>query len=140
MIDQGELFNIPNPCRGICTVNNKGFCKGCLRSRQERFHWNEFSNFQKQLIVNLCERRRLKLKAGQVQHVEDALPEYIPQGDLFAADRNRMDQSLENSRTSAPEEPTPPPLDAASRTTPQQASQIGLFESQGNPDSKQDGH
>ena len=67
MIDQGEMFEIANPCRGICEVNNKGYCKGCLRKREERFHWNEFTPFQKQLIVNLCGRRRAKALAARQQ-------------------------------------------------------------------------
>ena len=86
MIDQGELFSIPNPCRGVCTSNNRGYCKGCLRSRQERFHWNEFSAFQQQLIINLCEKRRQKILADrlatQLSEDDDAAPD---QFDLFMA-------------------------------------------------------
>lgn len=63
MIDQGELFEIPSPCKRICQMNNKGYCIGCFRSRDERLYWNEFTNFQKQLVVNLCEKRRLKVLA-----------------------------------------------------------------------------
>lgn len=65
MIDQGELFSIPNPCRGICQVNNKGYCKGCLRSRKERFHWQEFTPFQQQLVINACEKRRQRIIAAR---------------------------------------------------------------------------
>ncbi len=85
MLDQGELFTIPNPCRGVCTSNNKGYCKGCLRSRKERFHWNDFTPFQQQLVINLCERRRLKILAGPS---EDTIEEEtdISQLDLFVAD------------------------------------------------------
>ena len=85
MIDQGELFTIPNPCRGICTANNRGYCKGCLRSRKERFHWNEFSPFQQQQVINLCEQRRLKILAAK----HEAVPEEetdISQMDLFLVD------------------------------------------------------
>jgi len=85
MIDQGELFIIPNPCRGVCTANNKGYCKGCLRSRKERFHWNDFTPHQQQMIINLCERRRLKILAGPSE--EQAEEETnISQLDLFIAD------------------------------------------------------
>lgn len=132
MIDQGELFDIPNPCRGICTVNNKGYCKGCLRSRQERFHWNDFTHFQKQLIINLCERRRLKLTAGRARQVDATQPEETPQKDLFASASSATNLYQDDTHTI----PTPaveaetPPLERASRTTPQQASQIGLFDGQ----------
>lgn len=84
------MFDIANPCRGICEVNNKGYCKGCLRKREERFHWNEFTPFQKQLIVNLCERRRAKALAAMRQaECQTTLSETeesdIPQLDLFTA-------------------------------------------------------
>lgn len=88
MIDQGELFVIPNPCRGICTVNNRGYCKGCLRSRKERFHWNEFSPFHQQLIINACEKRRLKIIAAKTEQPEEEFDEVIPQLDLFLAASN----------------------------------------------------
>jgi len=104
MIDQGEMFEIANPCRGICEVNNKGYCKGCLRKREERFHWNEFTPFQKQLIVNLCGRRRAKALAARQQaewlaqqgnsNDADALSttgltqdtSFVPQLDMFITD------------------------------------------------------
>ena len=65
MIDQGELFSIPSPCQGICEVNNRGYCKGCLRNRTERFHWLEFTAYQQQLIINNCEKRRQKIIASR---------------------------------------------------------------------------
>ncbi len=65
MIDQGQLFHTPNPCRSICTVNNKGFCKGCFRSREERFHWNEFTEYQKHLVVQLCQVREKRVEAAR---------------------------------------------------------------------------
>lgn len=91
MIDQGELFDIPNPCRGICEVNNKGFCKGCLRSRQERFHWQEMSPFQKQLVVNLCNKRRLKLLEAKQRSTSKEEPDLqgSPQADMFSNPTNR---------------------------------------------------
>lgn len=76
MIDQGELFEIENPCRGVCESNNRGYCKGCMRKREERLHWNEFTPFQKQLIVNLCARRKAKVIAARLakdNEVDDSL-------------------------------------------------------------------
>ena len=61
MIDQGEFFQIPSPCQGICQMNSKGYCIGCFRNRDERLHWNKFSEFQKQLVVNLCNKRKIKV-------------------------------------------------------------------------------
>ncbi|WP_320821136.1 DUF1289 domain-containing protein [Thalassolituus sp.] len=84
MIDQGELFSIPSPCQGICEVNNRGYCKGCLRNRTERFHWLEFTAYQQQLIINNCEKRRQKIIASRnAIDVEEELD--IPQFDLFTS-------------------------------------------------------
>ena len=104
MLDQGELFTIPNPCRGVCTSNNKGYCKGCLRSRKERFHWNDFTPFQQQLVINLCERRRLKILAGPS---EDTVEEEtdISQLDLFVADT--LSEKIAEEKTHQTAEITP---------------------------------
>lgn len=107
MIDQGEMFEIANPCRGICEVNNKGYCKGCLRKREERFHWNEFTPFQKQLIVNLCGRRRAKAIAARQQaewQVKYGSPEQdvvIPQLDMFVREDSAEDKKLAAADISA---------------------------------------
>jgi predicted Fe-S protein YdhL (DUF1289 family) len=97
MLDQGELFTIPNPCRGVCTSNNKGYCKGCLRSRKERFHWNDFTPFQQQLVINLCERRRLKILAGPGEEVTEEETD-ISQLDLFLADTLSEKIAQENAQ------------------------------------------
>ncbi len=107
MIDQGEMFEIANPCRGICEVNNKGYCKGCLRKREERFHWNEFTPFQKQLIVNLCGRRRAKAIAARQQaewQAKYGSPEQdvvIPQLDMFISEDSAEDKKLAAADISA---------------------------------------
>ncbi|CCQ09866.1 conserved protein of unknown function [Pseudoalteromonas luteoviolacea B = ATCC 29581] len=56
-MEQIEIFEIPSPCRGICQVNNRGYCKGCYRSRDERFYWNTFSDQQKRHVIALCQQR-----------------------------------------------------------------------------------
>lgn len=118
MIDQGELFDIPNPCIGICTVNNKGYCKGCLRNRKERQHWYEFSPFQKQLIINLCDKRRQKILAGRTAAlIEEPEAEYdvSPQAELFAADAPVVDADKPDANNTAGPEPD--------KTTPEKAAQ-----------------
>ncbi|WP_211225076.1 DUF1289 domain-containing protein [Oceanobacter kriegii] len=120
MIDQGELFDIPNPCIGICTVNNKGYCKGCLRNRKERQHWYEFSPFQKQLIINLCDKRRQKILAGRVAAlIEEPEAEYevSPQAELFAADAPVVDADTENPDAHNTVGPEP------EKATPEKAAQ-----------------
>ncbi|MBQ4832866.1 DUF1289 domain-containing protein [Pseudoalteromonas sp. MMG010] len=56
-MQQIEIFEIPSPCKSICQVNNRGYCKGCYRSREERFGWNNFSNNEKKKILSLCQQR-----------------------------------------------------------------------------------
>lgn len=101
MIDQGELFDILNPCIGVCEVNNAGYCRGCLRSRQERFHWNAFTTHQKQLVVNLCEKRRRKLlTAKQAKMILDEEQESpAPQMDFFDQGSNEIFAQKENTLT-----------------------------------------
>ena len=91
MIDQGELFEIPNPCRSICQVNSKGYCKGCFRSRQERFHWHSFSDYQKHLVVQLCAQREKRVIAAKLAQQDlyvkmEEAPS--PQMAFFAEDEN----------------------------------------------------
>lgn len=61
--DQGEMFHVDSPCVGICTQGPKGFCKGCLRSRVERFHWHEMSENQKHTVIQLCQSRKARIAA-----------------------------------------------------------------------------
>lgn len=60
-MEQLEFFDIPSPCRGICEVNSRGLCRGCLRNREERFQWQTFSDTRKREILRLCTQRRHKL-------------------------------------------------------------------------------
>ena len=45
--EQLEFFPIQSPCRGICQVDERGYCRGCMRTRDERFNWQNFSDTQK---------------------------------------------------------------------------------------------
>ena len=61
-MEQLEFFAIPSPCIGVCQTDAKGYCKGCLRNRDERFNWLNFSDAQKYDVIRLCKqsiRRRL---------------------------------------------------------------------------------
>ncbi|WP_275076217.1 DUF1289 domain-containing protein [Providencia rettgeri] len=61
MAEQLEFFEIPSPCRGICQTNEQGYCRGCYRTRDERFNWLRFSNAEKRNIIRLCRQRYLRL-------------------------------------------------------------------------------
>lgn len=81
-MEQLEFFVIPSPCRGVCESNQKGYCKGCLRSRDERLYWLTFSDRQKQQVLRLCQLRRRKLEqllqqSRQVGEDKDSLIEKL---------------------------------------------------------------
>lgn len=60
-MQQNELFHIDTPCIGVCQMNKKGYCIGCLRNRSERQHWHTLSNAQKHKIILLLAKRRSRL-------------------------------------------------------------------------------
>lgn len=60
MSEQIELFSIPSPCKRICQTDQKGYCLGCFRSRDERFNWMNFSDEQKREVIRLCKQRALR--------------------------------------------------------------------------------
>ncbi|GGW66963.1 DUF1289 domain-containing protein [Alishewanella tabrizica] len=64
-MDQLELFDIANPCIGVCQSNNRGYCLGCLRSRDERFNWHLKPDNERAHILRLLVQRRLRLKQRQ---------------------------------------------------------------------------
>lgn len=70
-MEQLDFFDVPSPCVGVCEVNNKGYCKGCLRNRTERFHWNEFTNEQKRNVVRLCKQRYARLVRAKWQKEQE---------------------------------------------------------------------
>ncbi len=79
-MQQIEIFEIPSPCKDICEVNNRGYCKGCYRSREERFGWNSFSNVEKKQVISLCQQRYKRyLQKRQALGAKPAVPE---QGDF----------------------------------------------------------
>ncbi|MBM6551104.1 DUF1289 domain-containing protein [Marinomonas ostreistagni] len=89
-MEQIELFQVESPCRGICESSSKGYCKGCLRSRDERFHWHEMSDAQKRQVIQLCRsrwQRILRARQERLQHSDKPMP-YGMEGeamqDLFA--------------------------------------------------------
>ncbi|MEQ4509622.1 DUF1289 domain-containing protein [Dickeya zeae] len=74
MAEQLELFPVPNPCRGICQADDRGFCRGCFRSRNERFNWGAMSDAQKQDVLRLC-RQRMKRSQRNEKNSTSSEPE-----------------------------------------------------------------
>ena len=54
---QLDFFDIPSPCIGICQTDEKGLCKGCMRSRDERQEWKHFTHDEKQKVIKRCIQR-----------------------------------------------------------------------------------
>lgn len=76
MPEQLEFFTIPSPCRGICRSDARGYCVGCMRSRQERFDWMVMDNSQKRDVLRLCRQRYLRqMKSGAAAPSDIADPE-----------------------------------------------------------------
>ncbi|PKH26549.1 DUF1289 domain-containing protein [Enterobacterales bacterium CwR94] len=72
MAEQLEFFPVPSPCRGICQSDERGYCRGCFRSRDERFNWLKFSDAQKREVIRLCRQRHLRLlRAGKAADESD---------------------------------------------------------------------
>lgn len=70
--EQLEFFPVQSPCRGICQSDERGFCRGCMRTRDERFNWQHLSDPQKQEVLRLCRQRLLrKLRANKAVESEE---------------------------------------------------------------------
>ena len=75
-MEQLEFFDIPSPCIGVCQTDARGYCKGCLRNRDERFNWLHFSDAQKNDVIRLCKQRKRRrqlalLRARKIQILEE---------------------------------------------------------------------
>ncbi|MCU4674278.1 DUF1289 domain-containing protein [Catenovulum sp. 2E275] len=80
-----ELEEIDSPCIGVCESGARGYCKGCLRSREERQYWYQLSTEQKIKVISLCQLRQKKLNTKKRKQQEEALLAEIKneQLDLF---------------------------------------------------------
>ncbi|MBP4041321.1 DUF1289 domain-containing protein [Aeromonas taiwanensis] len=81
-MEQLEFFPLESPCVGVCELNNKGYCKGCLRSREERFYWQKMTPVQQQEVLRLCRNRKARVEAARRKAREGEPPEAPPQPDL----------------------------------------------------------
>ena len=86
MNQQFELFEIANPCIGVCQSNKKGYCFGCLRSRTERQRWHDMTTEQRREVLRLVSGRKLRIE--QIRQRKDEqlgfdFEEIIEVGKLF---------------------------------------------------------
>ncbi|EGR1513914.1 DUF1289 domain-containing protein [Vibrio vulnificus] len=82
-MEQLEFFTVPSPCVGVCSVDDKGYCNGCMRKREERFNWLNMTPSEQQHVIKLCRQRyRRKLAQGKdPSSTKEEVPS--PQQDLF---------------------------------------------------------
>ncbi|MFQ6372768.1 DUF1289 domain-containing protein [Shewanella sp. YIC-542] len=99
-MEQLAFFEIPNPCVGICQSDERGYCKGCFRSREERFGWQQFSDARKADVIRLCKARKrrrqlalLKQLQLQQQQQQAQLLSQNPQLSFDEPDEDRLDFS-----------------------------------------------
>ncbi|CAM4330289.1 DUF1289 domain-containing protein [Vibrio astriarenae] len=72
MKEQLEFFNIPSPCIGVCSTDERGYCKGCMRKREERFNWLNFTPREQKHIIHLCRQRyRRKMMKDKINHPQE---------------------------------------------------------------------
>ena len=70
MNQQFELFEIANPCIGVCQSNKKGYCFGCLRSRPERQLWHSMTTEQRREVLRLVSGRKLRIEQMRARQGE----------------------------------------------------------------------
>ena len=59
---QLEFFAVPSPCVGVCQSDEKGYCLGCMRTRDERKVWTNLDNDNKQKVIKRCIQRKRRQK------------------------------------------------------------------------------
>lgn len=75
---QFELFDIDNPCVGICQSDAKGYCIGCLRKRQERQWWHQMNDEQKRSLLRLLAIRRKKRQQSKANTANEPSIDDLP--------------------------------------------------------------
>ena len=86
MNQQFELFEIANPCIGLCQSNKKGYCFGCLRSRPERQRWHDMTTEQQRDVLRLIAGRKLRIEQMRDRKDEQLgldFEEVVETGELF---------------------------------------------------------
>ncbi|NLW03847.1 MAG: DUF1289 domain-containing protein [Pseudomonadaceae bacterium] len=74
-MQQLEFFEIPSPCIGVCEANNRGYCKGCFRSREERLYWLKLTAADKRQVVHLCQQRKVRILKAKEEALQAASSE-----------------------------------------------------------------
>jgi len=98
---QLEFFDVPSPCIGICESDSKGYCLGCLRSRDERQGWINLSNDDKQKVIKRCQQRKRRKDAAAKPKVELIAVKNLSENDVEIEQPSLLDppskKNLDNS-------------------------------------------
>lgn len=70
---QLEFFDVPSPCVGVCQSDEKGYCLGCMRTRDERKEWSTFNNDGKRKVIKLCIQRKKRQRKKALAESSDVL-------------------------------------------------------------------
>jgi len=57
MTSSGPAESIASPCVGVCTLGPGNICIGCLRTAAEIGNWLNYSNQQRQRIIEQLPQR-----------------------------------------------------------------------------------
>ncbi|MDP2570773.1 DUF1289 domain-containing protein [Vibrio penaeicida] len=84
-MEQLEFFNVPSPCVRVCTVDERGYCQGCMRNRQERFDWLNMTPAQQLHVIKLCRQRyrRKMISQNKKEQTLSQMDDQSPQQSLF---------------------------------------------------------
>lgn len=85
-MEQLEFFQVPSPCVGVCSSDEKGYCNGCMRKREERFNWMSMTPAEQLHVIKLCRhryRRKIMKQKNLVGKQVDEEGNTSPQRDLF---------------------------------------------------------
>jgi uncharacterized protein len=53
------MSHAPNsPCINICSLDEQGYCRGCLRTRDEIAGWIRMSASEQWAVIHACDERR----------------------------------------------------------------------------------
>ena len=80
---QLEFFDVPSPCIGICQSDEKGYCLGCMRTRDERQNWISLTTDDKQKVIKRCIQRKRRKDGKGVKAKELAPDAENQQASLF---------------------------------------------------------
>jgi predicted Fe-S protein YdhL (DUF1289 family) len=50
-MNKNDITEVESPCIGVCTLI-EGICKGCKRTTEEVTEWYNYSNKQKQQVLD----------------------------------------------------------------------------------------